>query len=268
MSHRKSLAIFIIPMYYAFFTRYKGATGVSAWLIKYLIPIFFVSCGLEGFNICRFVFGVLYLYSLYELGYIQNDCETIKKENAPTLRLSKEQLDMYEQNKKTIYLMRLILLVIWGTVLYYLYNVSVWLLLYGLITLPVFMCYNYIRSGFCLIIHLLLMMLRYTVPVFLAINTFGLSAAIFLLFTYPITLFIERSVKGKFGYTNHLFAKWFMSDYSCRYAFRTKYYTLMSAVTAVAVSVTLIPYTYFIPMFMLLLTSIINVRSQRLRYNK
>lgn len=268
MSHYKSIAIFVLPMSYAFATRYKGITGISAWVIKYLLPVMFLSCGLEGFDAARFILGLLYLYSLYEIGYIQNDCETIKKETNPTLRITEEQLVAYESHKKVIYLLRFVQIALWGEVLLLLCESNVRLLLYGLVTLPVFLWYNHVRSGFSLVIHLLLMMLRYTVPVFLATNSGSAEATVFLLFAYPITLFIERSVKGKFGYRNHFFSKWLMHDYSCRYAFRLKYYAIILVVTAVTVWRALLPYTCVVPIALLLFTSLLNVRSKRMRYDK
>ena len=61
--------LFFIPMLYSFKTRYKGKVGISAWGVKYLLPVFFISFGLHGFSLIRFVLGLLFLYGLYEIGF-------------------------------------------------------------------------------------------------------------------------------------------------------------------------------------------------------
>ncbi len=255
-------------MLYSFKTRYRGITGASAWVVKFLVPVLFIAYGIDGFECCRFVFGLLFLYSLYEIGYIQNDCETVKRETTPTLRISPDDMAFYEKHKRFVYFVRLFQTVLWGSVLLFVCRTQVWLLFYGLLTLPVFLFYNHLRNGFCLAVHLLLMLLRYSVPVFLSANIFNGVALVFILFVYPLTLFIERSVKGKFGYRNHFFVKLFMHDYADRYAFRVKYYVAMLLLTAAAVCMSLLPIVYVAPVLLLLFTSILNARCGRLRYDK
>ena len=259
--------LFLMPMLYSFHTRYKGQVGISAWGVKYFIPVLFISLGLCSFSSIRFILGVLFLYSLYEIGYIQNDCETIKKENNPTIRLGFDDLTFYEHHKVFIYIVRLLETVVLCCLLYDL-GISVVALLCGLMTLPVFLLYNKVRSGFSLAIHLILMLFRYSVPVFISIGYFSLKVLLFILVIYPLTLFVERSVKGKFGYRNTFFAKYLMHEYEDRYIFRVKYYVALIVLTVFFICFSVFPYTFVIPVGILLLTSILNVKNEKLHYER
>lgn len=267
MQNSKSLIFFCMPMLYSFRTRYKGKVGISAWIVKYFIPIFCFGLCTCNFSFCNFVFGLLFLYSLYEIGYIQNDCETIKKEEEPTLRISETELRLYEQKKVYIYIIRILQILLWGYILYQ-SGVSLYLLIYGFLTLPVFILYNNIRNGFCLFIHLILMMFRYSVPVFISSNKFSITILIFILFIYPLTLFIERSVKGKFGYYNSFFSKYLMHKYNDRYSFRVKYYIVLFFFTIHACYYLSLSVMFIIPVIILLVTSIVNVHNSKLHYDK
>lgn len=259
--------LFLIPMLYSFRTRYRGKVGFAAWGVKYFVPVLFISLGLPGFSFSRFLLGVLFLYCLYEIGYIQNDCETIKKETNPTMRVSHEYLSFYEQNKRLIYFVRVLeIVVLWG--LLYVLGTSIGLLFYGLATLIVFFLYNSVRSGLSLVIHLILMLFRYSVPIFISVNYLSLETLLFILVIYPLTLFVERSVKGKFGYRNVLFSKYLMHEYENRYVFRVKYYAVLFIVTGAMACFSTLPCVFLIPVCILLLTSIFNARNDKLHYGK
>ena len=261
------MILFFIPMSYSFKTRYKGKVGISAWGVKYLFPVFFISLGLQGFSLIRFALGLLFLYGLYEIGYIQNDCETIKKEENPTIRISSSELNFYEKHKVLIYTVRSLEFIVWWSLLY-VSGTSVLMLLYGFITLPLFFLYNWIRSGFCLVVHLLLMLFRYSVPVFFSVNYFSLKTLLFILAIYPLTLFIERSVNGKFGYRNVFFSKYLMREYADRYKFRVNYYVVLFVITVMFVYFSIFSYMFLIPVGILLLTSILNTKNDKLHYDK
>lgn len=263
----RSVMLFLIPMLYSFKTRYKGNVGISAWGVKYFLPVFFISYGLQGFSFVRFALGLLFLYSLYEIGYIQNDCETIKREDKPTMRISSYELSFYEKNKVLIYMIRSFEFIVWLSLLY-VSGTPIFMLLYGLMTLPFFFLYNWIRNGFCLVVHLMLMLFRYSVPVFFSVNYFSIKVLLFMLAVYPLTLFVERSVKGKFGYRNAFFSKYLMREYADRYNFRVNYYAVLFVITVVLVCSSVFSYMFLIPVGILLFTSIINAKNDKLHYSK
>lgn len=267
MQTYRSGVMFFIPMVYSFKTRYKGKVGFFAWLVKYFIPVLLTCVGLKGVSVYHFFIGMLYLYSFYEIGYIYNDCETIKKEKNPTLRISEKEEAFYEHNKYPIFMVRCCYAILFGCLLFF-FNTNIDLLVYGFLTLPVFILYNRIRSGICLFIHLILMMLRYTVPVFIAINRYEIVCFVYIFFLYPLTLFVERSVKGKFGYKSKFLSTYVMHTYEDRYVFRLKYYLVIFIASIIFYFVTVIPVVYIVPPSLFLLTSWMNIRNTKLHYNK
>lgn len=72
----------------------------------------FYEKGMFSFLLCYFL-SVMLVYNYYEIGYIQNDTETIKKENNPTLRLTMIQLQYYKSHFILIYSSR----IFWGILL-------------------------------------------------------------------------------------------------------------------------------------------------------
>ncbi len=100
--------MFYVPVLYAIRTRFlKDKTG-NFWLAEYLFPVLlsFLLANIEPISISQMLLSVACVYCFYEIGYIQNDCETIKKEESPTLRLSEDELKIYERNKWNIYMTR------------------------------------------------------------------------------------------------------------------------------------------------------------------
>ena len=262
-----TLMMFCLPMCYSFWTRYKGKNGVFAWLVKYLVPVATMGYVHPSYSFCSFVIGLLYVYSLYEIGYIQNDCETVKSEKNPTMRLTDDSLTVYESHRIYIYMIRILQILLWACLLIC-SGVSISIVLYGFLTLPTFLLYNKVRNKSSLFIHLLLLIFRYTVPIVICINTFCPTCLCFIFILYPLTLFVERSVKGKFGYQNQFFKKYLMHDYSERYVFRIKYYSILCVITIVCVVYNILPYIYLLPVMLLLLTSIISRNHKNLHYEK
>ena len=98
-----------LPFYYLFYSRLKSNISRIAWIFTYIIPIFIVSY----LSNIEFIFTFLLIFSIYftyEIGYIYNDCEVIKKEINPTLRLKKEDIQYYEKYKLIIYSIRILFL--------------------------------------------------------------------------------------------------------------------------------------------------------------
>ena len=102
--------MFYVPVLYAIRTRFLKRTklGIFFWLAEYLFPVLlsFLLANIEPISISQMLLSVVCVYCFYEIGYIQNDCETIKKEENPTLRLSEDELKIYERNKWNIYMTR------------------------------------------------------------------------------------------------------------------------------------------------------------------
>lgn len=91
---------FLCPFGVFFHLYAKTITQKMAWVFYYAMPFFLLAL-YWGDSFFYVTIGLASIYSVYEIGYIYNNAETIKKENAPTLRFSDEDLCFYE-NKKVI----------------------------------------------------------------------------------------------------------------------------------------------------------------------
>ncbi|HFO5149574.1 TPA: hypothetical protein ACHJRG_004980, partial [Escherichia coli] len=95
------MLFFFVPFLYFYKTRLRSIIKLISWGVIYLVPIFlstFSFANIDYYFISYFVVLTL-TYNLYEIGYIQNDTETIKKEHNPTLRLSRDELFFYNNHR-------------------------------------------------------------------------------------------------------------------------------------------------------------------------
>lgn len=73
--------LFYTPFLYYYKTRLKSFYKLLSWMLIYLAPIYlavYYSIQNEMDNI-YFLLLIIVVHNLYEVGYIQNDTETIKK---------------------------------------------------------------------------------------------------------------------------------------------------------------------------------------------
>jgi hypothetical protein len=148
--------------------------------------------------------GLTLIYNNYEIGYIQNDCMTIRLESRPTLRVSARQLSFYENNNLMIYGWRLFVsLLISGFMERWPAGsatssprTEVFILLAWSI-LPAFLLYNKIRSRWNLPMHFVLVCLRFGTPFFLMTSSWiSVSLSILL---FPLLNLTERMTEPRFG---------------------------------------------------------------------
>lgn len=104
---------FYLPMGYLLKTRLNSLAKFISWNIIYVFPLFYLAYIKLNFVITIIDFveilgSIIVVYNFYEIGYIQNDTETIKRESNPTLRVSKDELEYYEENKWYIYIAKLL----------------------------------------------------------------------------------------------------------------------------------------------------------------
>ena len=223
--------MFYVPVLYAIRTRFLKRTklGIFFWLAEYLFPVLlsFLLANIEPISISQMLLSVVCVYCFYEIGYIQNDCETIKKEENPTLRLSEDELKIYERNKWNIYMTRGVLGILFS--MYYIQQgiPSCILLpvLWGII--PLYLLYNSMRNRLNQYLVLFLMIYRYGVP-FLLYTHFSWHCYLLLLIiiSYPIPTFIQICAKEKRGRCEK-WALFFVGSYNKRELFRLKFYLLL-----------------------------------------
>ena len=150
---------FYLPFCYTLFIRFSKVSQFISWVAIYIIPtllvfLSFYEKGMFSFLLCYFL-SVMLVYNYYEIGYIQNDTETIKKENNPTLRLTMIQLQYYKSHFILIYSSR-----IFGAyccLYYYTYYRILFLILY----VRLFYYYFYIKCTIMYAIDLLCFFIFY-----------------------------------------------------------------------------------------------------------
>lgn len=223
--------MFYVPVLYAIRTRFLKRTklGIFFGFAEYLFPVLLslLLANIEPISIFQMLLSVVCVYCFYEIGYIQNDCETIKKEENPTLRLSEDELKIYERNKWNIYMTRGVLGILFS--MYYIQQgiPSCILLpvLWGII--PLYLLYNSMRNRLNQYLVLFLMVYRYGVPFFLYTHfNWNCYLLLLIIISYPIPTFIQICAKEKRGRCEK-WALFFVGSYNKRELFRLKFYLFL-----------------------------------------
>ena len=250
--------IFYIPLFFAISTRFlrRSKLGVIVWTTEYLIPVLLsmLTLSLTNFNIVTAIIAILSTYNLYEIGYIQNDCETIKKETKPTRRLSESQLNYYESHKYFIYGFRF-LIGLGATVLFVSFGIGWYGICVMWLVIPYYCVYNYLRKRVNLYLLLPLITYRYCFPLYLYGNNTEeqlILVLIILFVAYPLPTFIEICSDGK-GNHPEKWTKLFMRDFEKRFIFRVWYYLVLSLICILFAFWGFIPFiSTIVPIFYLL----------------
>lgn len=197
----KEYNIFYIPFWYSKQTRFRTIPRFCSWIIIYLIPVllcfFFVSPTFNYIALLKSFLGVTLIYNLYEIGYIYNDAETIKKESSPTMRLNHSQIQFYENNKRNIYNFRFFVAVMitFGLSFYdgvLLFLFAAWAII------PAYMLYNSVRSRLNLPLHFVLVTLRYCSPVLLFTGYDNIYIGFVMILLFPLINTLERCTESRF----------------------------------------------------------------------
>ena len=256
------MKLFFIPILYTYSTRLQTPMKALSLIIIYVIPVLsLVIIANNAINISLLITALLAitaLYNIYELGYIQNDAETIKKEKKPNLRLSPEQLNFYEKNKKHIYVTRFIIEILLLVSLYMLSS-SKGIICFScslLAMMIVFRLYNTFRSHVNMLLYFILVTFRYCSPLALFPDNFHWTLVLIAIFTFPLVKTIEfKSAKGPENTTNIWFRKYILHfDKNRLTAYRVIAYLIITII-AVFLFYTHIfkSWTYLIPIVWMLL---------------
>ena len=191
-----------LPFYYLFYSRLRSNISKVAWIFTYIIPIFIVSYLLN----IDFIFTSLLIFSIYftyEIGYIYNDCEVIKKEINPTLRLKKEDIQYYEKYKLIIYSIRILFLSIIIGIIYLSYPYYINPVFYTLGGISfLYIIHNNIRNHWNILSYSLLIFFRYFA--FFSFIEQDIFFCFLLWIVYPLCATIEFSSKSRFYTSNYI----------------------------------------------------------------
>lgn len=203
----KIFPLFYIPFFYFYKTRIKSLATLINWIFIYIVPtfaLFFLMAEKYSLlTVClSYISIILAVYSIYEAGYIQNDAETTKFELNPTLRLSKEQLEYYEEHKSIIYVVRIFFSFLFGSVALTLMDSSkeqMFLIFATLIMIGgTYLIYNNIRNIFTLLLLFILVSLRYMTPLLLVYEKEWEFYLLLVILLYPALNLLEWLYKPQF----------------------------------------------------------------------
>lgn len=203
--------MFFFPFIITKKTHYNSFSKVIVYFITYLIPEFFILFFMNYYNhtlnfnvIPIFLISIFSFVNCYEVGYIYNECETIKKEKEPSKRLKDSDLEYYEKHKIIIYLTRLIFSFVLNCFLLFFIDVKSILLfsLFEVITLIVFFIYNNIRGPYTQIVYFFLCCLKYSSILFVFSNSISIEAFLSAIFVLPLLRTIEY--KAHYGLNSNV----------------------------------------------------------------
>ena len=249
--------VFLVPLLFSIQTRFlrRSRLGIIVWATEYLIPVLIamIVLNVHCINLVHGLISIVAVYNLYEIGYIQNDCETIKHEEHPTLRLSSESLHLYEKYKIHIYVTRIVIGVCFSWYMIRVGN-NLWAVIAMWAIIPLYLIYNKLRGRINLYLIVILTTYRYCFPIYLyaAYKFEYIWIIIICMFlAYPFPTFIEICTDGK-GNPPEKWTKLFMKDFESRFIFRVRYYSIMSILCVTLAYLELLPYIcVLIPLYYL-----------------
>lgn len=106
--------MYYLPLYYGIKTRAKGIFHKMSFMTNILLPNLFLSIfysNQEYNSIQQFLIGIMAfiaMYSVYEVGYLQNDTFTIRLEEKPTIRLDAIENKYIQENVLKIIAVKII----------------------------------------------------------------------------------------------------------------------------------------------------------------
>lgn len=210
--------MFFVPFLYTLKSRYSSISKTAVYFVTFIVPeilIYFLQNYHSDENpeklILVFFLSFSSFVNIYEIGYIFNDTETIKKEKNPTLRLSENKLNFYESHKFIIYFSRFVLSAILNFIMHFFVSEKSFFLfcLLEISTLVVYFLYNKIRGRTTHFLYFLLITARYFSVEFSHFELLNLNMIIATLFIFPIVRTLEyKAHYGKDSNVNVFFRKY------------------------------------------------------------
>ncbi|HIF4732451.1 TPA: hypothetical protein ACX13R_003343 [Citrobacter amalonaticus] len=195
---------FIMPLGPFFYLYAKTSKEKISWLLYYVMPFISIVLFYDVKPVAACI-AILLIYSAYDIGYIYNNAETIKREDNPTLRFTEFDLQFYERNKIAIYALKILISLFLAFLLYYLYGYafSVWLLCIVML-IGFFYIYNTTRGVSNFYLQFVLSFTRFTLPLFI-LTHYDLTTFVISILIFPLPNFLERTKikKNNLPFTIH-----------------------------------------------------------------
>lgn len=189
---------FIIPFFYSYISRFKNPVKAASWGFIYVIPLVFLGIYQNGIlGLAQVTITICVIYTVYEIGYLQNDVFTIKEEKNPTLRLNASDRDFVERHIYIILCSRFAITAALIIIYALIDNKNaIFILILSLLIPVVFYVYNSVRSRLNLFIHFILVNLRYTS---IGILFLDYNKLFFLMMLFPVINLLERCSEERFS---------------------------------------------------------------------
>lgn len=202
---------YIIPFAYLFESRLRSLNEKVSWILINPVPIFLLVFGLSDLYLVEcvvlFALALVVWQMVYEVGYLENDVFTTKKEEHPTFRIAKIQASLIEARFKTIVVVRLLVaaLLLSGIVAYEVHSERelgvVWFVSVVAVGRIAFYVHNRVRSRFNIATFGVLSVTKYAaIPLLLVPSDDRPTALLMSMAIFPLVRTIEHSAKVKYGF--------------------------------------------------------------------
>lgn len=217
----------LLPFSYGWATRAKTGLDKLSFFAVWLAPLFLLCGSVAGFSpgfFLQFVLAAWAQYALYEVGYLQNDFFTVRREKNPNHRLEEAVRKEIAKRFKAAVAVRFFAAAL-GCVLLSLTGMAeIRLVRFGaalVLQMGCFGLHNQIRSRWNILTYFLLCSVKYMVLPLLFCPTNALFAVLFsVLLSFPVPRTLEHASKEKYG------LRLLKEPY---HRFRAVYYALLSA---------------------------------------
>lgn len=199
-----NLLKYILPGFYFFNTRLQSKIRLLSFVFIYIIPTFYLySLSIKHITIIdifNYLLSIITLYTVYEIGYIENDTIRDSVEPSNTKRLNTEDELYISDNKTKIYIIRFIIFL----VLMCFHPLPNLLIQASIAILLCYYIYNNITSiRLRLPLHFLLVSIRYYFPYYVCFG-FNVNVFIFSILLFPLHNTLERCREDKFNFPSSI----------------------------------------------------------------
>lgn len=223
---------YFLPFTYYKLSRLNSITDLLSWFIIYPLFLYLFYANFSDFQVnsmLAFFLSFVAFFSIYEVGYLENDIITTETENSPTDRLGTSKGFFKKKYYKLIFSRYFISILLVATIHicdFFSVNSLLFLILYFFVVRFFFFLHNKIRNKLNIVTYFSLAISRYALPVVLLYFD-GIGGFEFLLVVtalFPLLRTIEHSSKPKYGmpFNHFIFSN---LDY-----LRVCYYALLSLI--------------------------------------
>lgn len=194
----------LVPFGYFFHSRVPTAARKLGWALNYVVPVLALAAAAHGGwgGALQAAVMLVAVYAAYDFGYLVNDTVTIGREGAPTLRLDEATRQWMRAHLGLAFAVRAgIGLACLGVWMQAMHPPQAPLVIGGWLALwPCFALYNRWRGRITIVLHFVLVSLRFLLPILAAARPASIAPHwALLLWLYPLISSYEAAWKPRYG---------------------------------------------------------------------